>query len=89
MKKMFLAANAAVGPSCGQAFAIPITWEVEGSNFLGDPSGSLTYDASNNVYSGIGLFGELGAPSPTSVSGSATQLTAASDILSTLSLWRR
>ncbi len=76
MRKMFLAANAAAGLSCGQAFAIPITWEVEGNNFLGNPSGSLTYDASTNVYSGIGLFGELGVPYSDFVSGSATQLTA-------------
>jgi hypothetical protein len=87
MKQLSVAVLAAASLWCGQAFAIPITWQVDGNNFLGNPSGSFVYDATTNVYSGIDLAGELGVPYHAFVSGNSTTLTAASQIFTTLSLY--
>ena len=87
MKKVSLALVAAAGLWCGQAFAIPITWQVEGDNIFGNPSGSFTYDATTNVYSGIGLVGEFFVPYSTFLSGNANHLATASDIFTSLTLY--
>jgi hypothetical protein len=87
MGKLWVAVIAVATLWCGQAFAIPITWQVEGNNPLGNPSGSFIYDATTNLYSGIDLVGELGLPYTTFVSGSANDLTASSALWTSLSLF--
>jgi hypothetical protein len=87
MRKLTIAVIAGATLWCGQASAVPITWQVEGNNPFGNPSGSFTYDATSNLYSGIDLVGELGLPYTSFVSGSASDLTASSAIWTSLSLF--
>ena len=77
MKKLSLVLIATAGLWCGQASAIPITWEATGNNFLGNPSGSFIYNVTTNTYSGINLLGETGFVSyQTFVDGTASFLKA-------------
>jgi hypothetical protein len=89
MKKLSWVAVIAVASLwCGSASAIPITWQVEGDNLLGNPSGSFVYDATSNAYGDIDLVGQTGLVSyHTFVSGNANELNTISPIFTTLSLF--
>jgi hypothetical protein len=87
MNKLSLAMFASAVLLCGQAFAAPINWQVEGNNFLGNPSGSFTYDAGTNTYSSINLVGETGLVAYTTFSsGNANFLSALSNVFTSLTL---